>query len=90
MNDNSDSDSDHEWLDEEELDKKKKYQPSNESALKLHLEEMKSNYIESVQNKTTFPQWHPLLNDPITISSLNPDDWYLANAWSYMWDSLRQ
>ena len=58
--------------------------------MKSHLEEIKSNYIESIQNKTTFPQWHPPPNDPVTMSSLNPDDWCLANAWSYMWDPLRQ
>ena len=55
MYSDSDSESDDELLDEEELDKKRRYEPSEGSALKSHLEAIKNKYIES-ENEVLFPQ----------------------------------
>ena len=89
--DNDDSDSNNEdSFGDETVDSKKAYQPKKGSTLYSHLEKIKKEFVKKKKKGSSYPQWHPLLCEPVILSSTDPDDWYLSNTWCYIWDPFIQ
>ena len=65
---NNDSDA------EENINCKRKYLPVKVSAVYLHIESIKKEFIQKKKKGLSYAQWHCLLVDSVSSSSTDPDD----------------